>query len=90
MHHVNVAFPAVGAGLAGKKYDFLFLPLLVPRRGGQGHALVTGRFCLCLVPGAELLQYEEASIELLLFDVLLWRQEETDKIGILWPDAVAS
>lgn len=50
---MNVAPPAIGAGLTGKNQDFILGPLLVPRQNGQGDALVAARFGLGLGPGAE-------------------------------------
>ena len=60
---MNVAIPAVGAGLAGKKNDFLLRPLLEPRQNGHSSALEASRFELGLVPGAEFLLYEKSVLD---------------------------
>lgn len=90
IHRMNFAIPAIGSGLAGKDHDFLLGPFLVPRQSGQGDALVAG-FSLSLHPGTDFLLYKEVSVRSVLVDIFLGdKGEETDEMGILWPDAVGS
>ena len=71
-HHVNIAPPTIGAGLAGKDHDFLLGPILVPRQSSQGDALEAVRFGRGLGPGADFLLYVEVSTAL-SFDYCLKR-----------------